>query len=661
MSPRVATLAEVGTLVLVLSAGAVALTGGVLAASLRLRSTVSFLLATYLLASAEIVAASLVLSTGRWLERDALVVVIGATLAVALACWIRLGRPVPPLPASGAASVRALVRDPVVATLGALAVVTHVYVLAVALTVPQGIGDALLYHLPRAALWKQQHSVAYVNDAPDERVNTFPPNAEIESMASMILSGGDRYVSLVQLLSLAFVCVAIFGIARRLGFDRRQAAFAALLFSTFTVVVLQAPTALNDLVVASLLSVCAYFALGTPRRELTLAALALGLALGTKLTAVFALPALALFVFAAQPRRTWMRLALFGAAGAVAGSYWLGVNLAETGRLDGGVTLDEGADPIAERLWLHLRDLLELSDEEGKGFLVSPTWSFGGFVVALVAAAAFVVLGRRRAGARAMLVGAAVFVAVPMLVIWARVAEHVLDRARGSASGARVPEGLYESAMHSSYGLAFVVGLLAAGVLVVCAVRLGTVSVAAIMALASVPLTLIVLSIALAYDPQHMRYLAFPAVLATATFGVVLDRRILAWTSVALTAGTLVVTLGYFSPRPAGLALLRENRDSDRTARWLVQAESGRGDPEAFRFLEEAIPTGATLALAVVRDTYLYPVWDAGLRRTVLFVDENGAVPEEAEWLVVGPGKSLDTESWRLALATEGGWRILRR
>ncbi|MGH3065360.1 MAG: glycosyltransferase family 39 protein, partial [Gaiellaceae bacterium] len=333
-----------GTLVLVAGTAAVALTGGLVAACLRMRATVSFLLAAYLLASAEIVGVSLLLSTGRRLERDVLVVVIGALLAVALACWIRLGRPAPPLPAHGRVTLRALVRDPVVATLGVLAVVTHAYLLAVALTVPQGVGDALLYHLPRAALWKQQHGVAYVNHAPDERVNTFPPNAEIESMASMILSGGDRYVSLVQVLALGVICVAIFGIARRIGFDRRQAVFAALLFSTFTVVVLQTPTALNDLVVASLLSACAYFALGASRNELVLAALALGLALGTKLTAVFALPALALFALAGQPRRRWVSLALFGAAGAVAGSYWLGVNLAETGRLDGGVALDPGAD-----------------------------------------------------------------------------------------------------------------------------------------------------------------------------------------------------------------------------------------------------------------------------------------------------------------------------
>ena len=46
----------------------------------------------------------------------------------------------------------------------------------------------------------------------------------------------------------------------------------ALAFATFTVVALQAPTALNDLVVAGLLAACAYFALGSSRAELALGA-----------------------------------------------------------------------------------------------------------------------------------------------------------------------------------------------------------------------------------------------------------------------------------------------------------------------------------------------------------------------------------------------------
>ena len=67
----------------------------------------------------------------------------------------------------------------------------------------------MLYHLPRAALWKQQHAVGFVANAPDERIDVFPPGAEIQSAVSMIWSEGDRFVGLVQLLAIVAACVAI--------------------------------------------------------------------------------------------------------------------------------------------------------------------------------------------------------------------------------------------------------------------------------------------------------------------------------------------------------------------------------------------------------------------------------------------------------------------
>ena len=142
--------------------------------------------------------------------------------------------------------------------------------------------------------------------------------------------------------------------------------------------------------------------------------------------------------------------------------------------------------------------------------------------------------------------------------------------------------------------------------------------------------------------------------------------RLLAWASVSVAAVTLAVSIAYFVPRPAGLALFSGNRTPERTARWFVQAESGHGDLEAFRFLARRIPPSATIALDVAPDTYVYPAWDAGLRRTVLFVPHGGPVPAEAEWLVVGPSRPADEDrlaesGWALQLSSPGGWRIFSR
>ena len=660
-----------GTLALALATSAVAGAALLFAASLRLRSAVGFLLAAYLLASAEVIGVAMLLSTGHWLTRNALLAATLVVTFVAASVWLRLGRPRPPVSYGSITALREALSDRVVAAFAGLAVASHAYLLVGALTVPQSVTDTLLYHLPKAALWKQQHAVAYVANAPDERINAFPPGAEIEAMVSMILSGGDRYVSFVQLVALVFTCVAVIGIARRLALSRSAGVFGALAFSTFTVVALQTPTALNDLVVASFLIACAYFAMANSRVELALAALALALALATKLTAVFALPALALFVFSSQPRRRWFSLSLVGGAGAIAGSFWLVVNLAETGKLDAGVAVDR-TDGALERIRLSVVDLVELSDAESTDLLASPLWSVAGLLLALVAAAVFAVRRNRRAAGIAALIGVVAVSALPMVVIWAQVAERALGQAgaavgiTAAAAGVRVPTELYESPMHSSYGLAFVLLFFGAGALVVGDVARKRLPLSALTALVSVPLTLLILAFALSYDPQHMRYIAFPIALATAVFGIALRVRALAWIAVAVTATTLAVTLAYFAPRPAGVAVLPGNRGEDRSARWFVQAGSGKGDPDAFRFMEQEIPAVATLALAVERDTYLYPAWDARLRRTVLFVDENGEVPERAEWLVVGPGKKVDAavlagNSWRLELASAGGWRVFRR
>ena len=657
-----------GTLLLALGAALVVGAGALVASCLGLRSTIGLLLGVYLLASAEVVSVSLALSLVDAFTRTWLLFAFAAWFAVACLLWTRRGRPRLPLVVIGPA--REALRYRAVAVLAALAVLTHAYALVVALTVPQSLPDTMLYHLPRAALWKQQHAVAYVPNAPDERIDVFPPAAEIEASVSMILSRGDRYVALVQVLALVASCLAIAGIARRLGLSRSGAAFGALAFATFTVVVLQAPTALNDLVVASFLVGCAYFAMGSSRAELALAALALGLAVGTKGTAAFAIPTLALFAFASQPRRRWWSIAGLGAVGIVLGSFWFAVNLVEVGHLTGGVVVDRGVNPLGERVWRSVADLLELSNGENTALLASPLWGLAAFAVALVVAALLWRRSRTGAGV-AVLVGAIAFLVTPMIVTWVRVAARVVAHAANAVGldvagpAGRLPTGFVESPMHSSYGLAFVTLLLGAGTLVVADVVRRRLPVAALVALVGVPLTLLVTALVLAYDPQRMRYVVFAVALAAAVFGIALRVRALAWAAVAATAFSLAVSVAYFIPRPAGLALLPGNRERE-TARWFVQAEGGAGDGDAFRFLEEEVPDDAAVALAVTRNTYLYPAWDAGLRRTVVFVPEDGSVPESARWLVVGPSKvidesALESAGWRLELASTGRWRIYGR
>jgi hypothetical protein len=660
----------VGTLLLVLGVALVGATALLAASCLRLGSAVGFLLASYVLASAEIVVVSLALSTVRGLTRSALLVSIAVLLAAVVAAWVRLGQPRPPL-RSVIPVARDALRDRAVAALAALAVILHLYLLVVGLTVPQSLPDTMLYHLPRAALWKQQEAVAYVANTLDARINVFPPVAEIEVMSSMILSDGDRFVTCVQLLALVGACIASFGIARRLGLGASAAAFGPLSLATFTVVALQTPTALNDLVVASLLIVCAYFAMGASRTELALAATSLALAVGTKGTVMFGLPVLALFAIASQPLSRLPRTLVVGAVGLAAGSFWFIVNVVETGGPARGVGLDRGSQPLLERIRLSVVDLFEASETSGAGPLVSPVWRLPALLLATATAIVFAFRRRRQASVAALLAGVFAFFAIPLLVRWVDIAGRAVAQV-GAAVGVgvrpaeRLPPGFYESAMHSSYGLAFIALFLGTGGLVVADVARHKLPPAALVAVASVPLSLLLTALVLAYDPQRMRYIAFSVALASVVFGVALRVRPLAWTAVGLTAVSLAVLVGYIVPRPASLALLPWNRDSERSARWFVQGGSGNGDPVAFRFMEEQIPQDAVVALDLVFNTYVYPAWDAGLRRTVVFVPESGDVPDDAGWLVVGPSRvvapqRLAAAGWMLELKSPRGWRIYRR
>ena len=162
-------------------------------------------------------------------------------------------------------------------------------------------------------------------------MNAFQPGAEIQVLYTFALArttcGGAA-----QWLAQLAVLAAVYGIARRLGWTRPAAAFASLLTATLSIVALESVTTQNDLVVAALAAAAAFFVLGPTRADVALAGLALGLALGTKLTVALALPALALLALAAGgARRLAWAAAATGGALLLVGSYGYALNLIHTG------------------------------------------------------------------------------------------------------------------------------------------------------------------------------------------------------------------------------------------------------------------------------------------------------------------------------------------
>jgi len=214
------------------------------------------------------------------------------------------------------------------------------------LAIPQNNYDSMTYHLSRAGYWLQHQSLAAWL-TPNPRQTTFPINAELGVLWTMLFSGNDRWSGLIQWVCVLSIAVTIFGIARLLSASRPQAVFASLLFASFPGILLQSTTTQNDLVVTAFFMCCLYFLfLGNTnhtRMPLFFSALGIGLSIGTKSTVFFILPVFAIcllidFVIARFRNYrfylTWVGLSLaafvlFGAFGYIQNQITYGNPLSE--------------------------------------------------------------------------------------------------------------------------------------------------------------------------------------------------------------------------------------------------------------------------------------------------------------------------------------------
>jgi 4-amino-4-deoxy-L-arabinose transferase-like glycosyltransferase len=321
-----------------LAGAALALTAGLGASALRVTSAVRFAVACWVLVCAEVVAASEVLSLAHAVRPLGYALFESVTLLLVLTAWSRLGRPRPP-------ALPRLPAGPLVVALGLVVLLGVGYELFLVTTTAPNNWDSMHYHLARVAAWHARHSLSYF-PTHNGIENAYPQNAELLVLWSVVFLGRDLLAALPQLLAALATCASVYSIARRLGSDVRCAAFSALLFPTLTIVALESVTTQNDLVEASFVAAAVALALGRTRAETALAGIALGLAAGTKLTFLYALPPLVVIGVLAIPRRRLVELCAAAIAGfALVGMYGYVQNLAETGRPQGKASQVDALQP----------------------------------------------------------------------------------------------------------------------------------------------------------------------------------------------------------------------------------------------------------------------------------------------------------------------------
>jgi hypothetical protein len=326
--------------VIVAGLGVAVLTALAISLAIGIRTVSALALATFVLTVAEIVLLIELLSGFHAVESRNLLVMQALLLGLSGVLLSRQRTRIEVRFCSGVAE--ALRRDWLVSSLLVVVVLGIGYELTLALFTPPNNWDSMTYHLSRAAGWYQHHGVAYI-DAPNQRENANPPNAEILIMYTFALLKGDRAAALWQWFADLGSMFAIYMIARRIGSAMAEAVFAALVFACLSQVVLQSMTTQNDLIAASLVVSSVAFLVSSEPHRLFLGAAAFGLALGTKFTCVWAIPIVVAIAVVVVPRAQWKGLSL-RALGATAafGAFGYGLNLVESGSLLGPPSATSG-------------------------------------------------------------------------------------------------------------------------------------------------------------------------------------------------------------------------------------------------------------------------------------------------------------------------------
>ena len=309
------------------------------------------------LAAGLVIVESDVLSVFHIWSADWLLVCSGVAFIVA--GGIRLARPRPRQTRTiNAKSLRAYVRSlqrP--STLAWSAIATAmVAITTTALAIEFWIGtqiapnnwDSMTYHLSRIAYWMQYKRIGDYPGATVRQLGSLP-NGEILQAFFILPLKTDTFAFAAQWLSLIGLGLCTYLGARLITRNRSAAILAGCAFCFLPQPLLQSTSTQNDLICAFFVLAGVVFSLRgilrTHSSELLIGAISLAIAIGTKGTAWFAVPGLALAVVfllfrgSATPRQIVSLTGLTAIATLVVDGYWFAVNFSNGRPLDGGVAV----------------------------------------------------------------------------------------------------------------------------------------------------------------------------------------------------------------------------------------------------------------------------------------------------------------------------------
>jgi hypothetical protein len=613
------------------------------AAAARLPDLAATLLVAYLSFVANVGIVTLALSPLHEVTRGGLAVAEVVLLAGAFAGWWYRGRPGLPLAAARAAMHEATF-DPVTALFMLVVALLLGYELVLGLTMPPNNSDSLAYHLPKAAAWAQHGGIYWIPDAPTIRMNAFQPLAGQQLLFLFVATGTSALLAIPQFLAEIAILVAIYGSARRLGFAVRPAVCSALLFATFSIVALEATTAQNDLVAASLPAVAACLLLGrSGLLEPAFAGIAAGLGLGVKLTTALVLPILVLLAVVRGRKPLAMAIA-GGVVGFVSIGMWGYVlNEVHTGALLGAGTgpIQYRAPPsypgsVANAFYLvyGMMDLSVLSNR------VIYALALAGVVIGLGAAAWATLRGTSLRRTLGDSVGVATPFLSPLLVLGGAAVVAFVAGVWGFPI--RGPEGIlgplkenlnlrytrFAAENYSAFGPLGIVALLGATALTVWAYVARRTDARHLVLAAALPAFLILISLQTRWNPFLLRFFVVPAVLAAPLLARLFRRQSTAAAYVVVAALTAGLTITHALTKPL---------QSPLGAPWhLTQVEalnlnSRHELDQALPAFEARVPDNACIGAILGDSEPSFLLFGPRLKRRVVYLPFGAAAVQRAK------------------------------
>jgi len=289
------------------------------------------------LAVAQIIGSLIVLGLFSQLNRPAVILLNAAIGLIQIALWrVPLARACKEISRSLVEMMRAALNSP--ATMIALValVLSMLFIAWLGIILPPTDWDGLAQNLPMAVFHIQEGNIKPI-ETPYRGIKAYPQGGALLLAYTILLTGNDTLVDLVQFPFWLLGTLAVFAVARELGAGRSASFLGALLFAAAPVTILQARAAYFDLELAAISLASLALALDreidTVWRSL-IVGVGMGIVVGLKYAGiiyafVLFVILIALMVYDRIARKTLMiSLIGIGVACIGLGGYWYILNIA---------------------------------------------------------------------------------------------------------------------------------------------------------------------------------------------------------------------------------------------------------------------------------------------------------------------------------------------